>query len=161
MYKRQVKAGLGIAGLLIIVFSTVTTTFLDAYSAGISAESIFARWNGKWIAVAVTVVGTICAILFPMDDITNFLYLIGSVFAPMIAILIADFFVLHRNHIKESFNWANLIVWAIGFALYRYLMTVDIPCGNTLPDMVITLVIASVVGKLLSDGSKASGKKAA
>ena len=109
----------------------------------------------------MTVVGTICAILFPMDDITNFLYLIGSVFAPMIAILIADFFVLHRNHIKESFNWANLIVWAIGFVLYRYLMTVDIPCGNTLPDMVITLVIASVVGKLLSDGSKASGKKAA
>ena len=31
----MVKAGLGIAGLLIIVFSTVTTTFLDAYSAGI------------------------------------------------------------------------------------------------------------------------------
>ena len=27
----MVKAGLGIAGLLIIVFSTVTTTFLDAY----------------------------------------------------------------------------------------------------------------------------------
>ena len=38
----MVKAGLGIAGLLIIVFSTVTTTFLDAYSAGISSESIFA-----------------------------------------------------------------------------------------------------------------------
>ena len=37
----MVKAGLGIAGLLIIVFSTVTTTFLDAYSAGISAESVF------------------------------------------------------------------------------------------------------------------------
>ena len=38
----MVKAELGIAGLLIIVFSTVTTTFLDAYSAGISSESIFA-----------------------------------------------------------------------------------------------------------------------
>ena len=33
-----VKAGLGVVGLLIIVFSTVTTTFLDAYSAGISTE---------------------------------------------------------------------------------------------------------------------------
>lgn len=29
----MVKAGLGAAGLLIVVFSTVTTTFLDAYSA--------------------------------------------------------------------------------------------------------------------------------
>ena len=34
----------------------------------------------------------IAAILYPMDDITDFLYLIGSVFAPMIAILLADYF---------------------------------------------------------------------
>ncbi len=33
------QAGLGVVGLLIVVFSTVTTTFLDAWSAGISAES--------------------------------------------------------------------------------------------------------------------------
>ena len=48
----MLKAGLGIAGLLIIVFSTVTTTFLDAYSAGISSESIIARWNGSmWLSL--------------------------------------------------------------------------------------------------------------
>ena len=34
------KAGLGIAALIIVVLSTVTTTFLDAYSAGVSCESI-------------------------------------------------------------------------------------------------------------------------
>ena len=55
----MVKAGLGIAGLLIIVFSTVTTTFLDAYSAGISSESVFSKINGKYAAIAVTVIGTI------------------------------------------------------------------------------------------------------
>ena len=74
----MLKAGLGIAGLLIVVFSTVTTTFLDAYSAGISSESIIARWNGKHVAVIVTVIGTIAAIVYPMDNITDFLYLIGS-----------------------------------------------------------------------------------
>ena len=82
----MVKAGLGIAGLLIIVFSTVTTTFLDAYSAGISSETIVAKWNGNHVAIVVTVLGTIAAIVYPMDNITDFLYLIGSVFAPMIAI---------------------------------------------------------------------------
>ncbi len=145
----MVKAGLGIAGLLIVVFSTVTTTFLDAWSAGISSESIFSKANGKWIAVGVTLIGTVCAILFPMDDITGFLYLIGSVFAPMIAILIADFFILKRDSMKEAFNWANLAVWAVGFVLYRYLMTVDIPCGNTLPDMLVTLVLAVIAGKVM------------
>ena len=42
----MVKAGLGIAALVILVFSTVTTTFLDAWSAGISAESLSAKLDG-------------------------------------------------------------------------------------------------------------------
>ena len=60
------------------------------WSAGISSESLSKNINGKWIAVAATVIGMIGAIVYPMDDITDFLYLIGSVFAPMIAVQIAD-----------------------------------------------------------------------
>ena len=142
------KAGLSIVGLLIIVFSTVTTTFLDAYSAGISSESIVSTIKGKYAAIAVTVIGTLGAILFPMDDITDFLYLIGSVFAPMIAIQIADFFILHRDKREDSFDWRNLIIWAAGFILYRALMHIDLPVGNTLPDMVITSAICVIVGKI-------------
>ena len=144
----MVKAGLGIAGLLIIVFSTVTTTFLDAYSAGISAESVFAKINGKYAAILVTVVGMIGAILYPMDNITDFLYLIGSVFAPMIAIQIADFFLLKRDKSSLAVHIPNLIIWVIGFVVYRILMNIDMPLGNTLPDMVITIVICLIVGKL-------------
>ena len=147
------KAGLSIAGLLIIVFSTVTTTFLDAYSAGISSESIFSKIKGKYAAIVVTIIGTVGAILFPMDDITDFLYLIGSVFAPMIAIQIADFFLLHRDRHKNAFDWRNLIIWVIGFILYRLLMRVDLPVGNTLPDMVITIVICVIVGKVVGEKS--------
>lgn len=125
----MLKAGLGIAGLLIIVFSTVTTTFLDAYSAGI---------------------GTIAAIVYPMDNITDFLYLIGSVFAPMIAIQIADFFLLKRDKSSLAVHIPNLIIWVIGFVVYRILMNIDMPLGNTLPDMVITIVICLIVGKFVS-----------
>ena len=144
----MLKAGLGVAGLLIIVFSTVTTTFMDAYSAGISAVSIRSEINGKICAVIVAIVGTVCAILFPMDDITSFLYLIGSVFAPMIAVMIADFFILHADSGSTAFNWRNLAIWLIGFLLYRFLMTKDLICGNTLPDMLVTTVIAVIAGRL-------------
>ena len=41
------RAGLGAAGLVIVVLSTVTTTFLDAYSAGVSTESLSPRIQGK------------------------------------------------------------------------------------------------------------------
>ena len=144
----MVKAGLGIAALLIIVFSTVTTTFLDAYSAGVSSESIVNGLNGKWVAVAAAVIGTAGAMLFPMDDITDFLYYIGSVFAPMIAIQIADFFILKQDHSKHMVSVKNLVIWLIGFILYRMLMNVDFVLGNTLPDMAITIVICLIAGTL-------------
>lgn len=149
----MVKAGLGIAGLLIIVFSTVTTTFLDAYSAGVSSESLSAKINGKWIAVIVTAIGTAGAIFLPLADITDFLYFIGSVFAPMIAIQIADFFILKKNRETSAFNIQNLLVWLVGFIVYRLLMRVDIIVGNTLPDMIITIVICVAVSKI-SDKNK-------
>ena len=147
----MVKAGLGIVGLLIVVFSTVTTTFLDAYSAGISSETILSKLNGKYVTIAVTVIGTVAAILFPMDDITDFMYLIGSVFAPMIAIQIADYFILKADKSSKKVDMINAIIWVIGFILYRYLMTVDIPVGNTLPDMAVTIVIAVVAGKIFGE----------
>lgn len=145
----MVKAGLGVAALVILILSTVTTTFLDAWSAGISSESLSKRLSGKWVAVAVTVIGTAAAILFPMDDITDFLYLIGSVFAPMIAVQLADNFILKRSSFGLAFDWVNLAVWLAGFALYRWLMTVDIPVGSTLPDMLLTMALCAAVRKLL------------
>ncbi|MPM43784.1 hypothetical protein SDC9_90461 [bioreactor metagenome] len=145
----MLEAGLGAAALAILVLSTVTTTFLDAWSAGISAESLSKKFSGRWTAVAVAVVGTVGALLFPMDDITNFLYLIGSVFAPMIAIQIADVFLLHRSSGNRSADVRNLVIWAVGFAAYRVLMLVDTPLGSTLPDMVLTVILCVAVEKLL------------
>lgn len=143
----MLKAGLGILALVIIVFSTVTTTFLDSLSAGISFESIVPRFKGKWAAVIVTVIGTICAILFPMDNITNFLYAIGSVFAPMIAVMIADYFLLHEKT-SEAFQYRNLLAWLIGFILYRVLMHTDVIVGYTVPDMLITILMPLVLSKI-------------
>ena len=148
----MVKAGLGVAGLVIIIFSTVTTTFLDAYSAGVSCVSISSKIKEKWAAVVVTVIGIIAAIVYPMDDITNFLYIIGSVFAPMIAVQIADYFILkNAKSIDKGFNWRNLAVWLVGFVAYRLFMNyVDTPVGYTLPVMLITIILCLIVEKIAS-----------
>ncbi|MEG0615777.1 MAG: putative hydroxymethylpyrimidine transporter CytX, partial [Oscillospiraceae bacterium] len=71
----------------------------------------------------------------------NFLYLIGSVFAPMIAIQIVDFFILKKDSFNKQFDVKNLVIWAVGFALYRAFMRLDTPVGNTLPVMLIVGVI--------------------
>ena len=153
----MVKAGLGVAGLLIILLATVTTTFLDAYSAGVSCVSISEKIPEKWAAVVVTVIGTIGAIVYPMDNITDFLYLIGSVFAPMIAVQIADYFILKKRGSKASFNIRNLVIWLIGFVLYRLLNArLDTPVGVTLPVMVVTVVLCLVVELLFRGKKKAN-----
>lgn len=145
----MMKAGLGIFALIIVIFSTVTTTFLDVYSAGVSAQSIWGKLKEKPMAIAVCILGALLAIFTPITQYENFLYLIGSVFAPMIAILITDFFVLKKDSTRKTCDVINMIIWFIGFILYRIFMTIDTPVGNTLPVMIIISVLCIVVYKII------------
>ena len=61
-----------------------------------------------------------------------------------------DFFLLKRDKSSLAVHIPNLIIWVIGFVVYRILMNIDMPLGNTLPDMVITIVICLIVGKFVS-----------
>lgn len=132
------KAGLSAAGLFIIVFSTVTTTFLDAYSAGVSGESVFPGLRERYLAMAVTGVGVAGAMFFPLSNMTGFLYLIGSVFSPMIAIQITDVFLLKKEGTKKAVDKRNLLLWGAGFVIYRFLMKMDFVLGSTVLAMLLT-----------------------
>lgn len=142
-------AGLGAAGILAVVLSTVTTTFLDAYSAGASANNISARFAETPVAVGVTLIGTVLAVMLPVTEYENFLLLIGSVFAPMAAVLIADFFVLKRREEIEGFDFAGLVLWLAGFILYRFLLSSgwESSIGLTAPVM-SAVAIATVLVRL-------------
>lgn len=142
------KAGLGWAALVIVILSTVTTTFLDAFSAGISFETISSKPSGKTVSLIVTALGTIGAVFLPMDNITNFLYLIGSVFAPMISIQIADFFILKDDSSEKRINLQKALIWAAGFALYRISLSWNFVLGNTLPVMLIIFAVTVAAGKI-------------
>jgi putative hydroxymethylpyrimidine transporter CytX len=141
----MLQAGLGIIGVIIIIISTVSTTFLDAYSAGVSSVSISSKIKEKKSAIIICIVGIFLAIFTPIENFENFLYLIGSVFAPMIAIQIADYFIMKREAVKKQVNLTNLIIWVIGFIIYRIFLNIDTPVGSTLPVMVITIVICLIV----------------
>ena len=139
------KAGLGIAALLIVILSTVTTTFLDVYSAGISMQSIRSTLSGKWCAAVACVIGLVLAVTCNTSSFESFLYWIGSVFVPMATVQVMDRLVLKRGNAGK-----NLILWCIGFALYRLFLKLDLSIGSTIPDVVATAVvcwIASLIFK--------------
>ena len=46
-----------------------------------------------------------------------------------------------------------MVIWLIGFIVYRILMNIDISVGNTLPDMLITIILCLIAGKFIKKGS--------
>ena len=137
-------AGLGVIAMIIVVLSTVTTTFLDVYSAGISFTNINKKANKKMAAIVVCVLGILIAIFTPIEQFQNFLYLIGSAFAPMTAILLTDYFIFKEKEAKKELNYANLLLWIIGFVMYRVFLTIDFVIGSTVPVMILVSVLAII-----------------
>ena len=62
---------------------------------------------------------------------------------------------MKSSHNEETVCIKNLIIWFIGFLLYRKMMTVDLPIGSTLVDIAATILICVVVGL----AEKAIGQK--
>lgn len=140
----MLAANLGIAAFGIVVLSTVTTTFMDAYSAGVSFLNIMPKMNEKAVAIIMTIIGTLVSLLFNIDNFTSFLYLIGAVFAPLFAVLITDYFIIKKQtKIQEKLllNIGAIIVWVIGIKLYYMFINMDFILGGTAPCMVLTGII--------------------
>lgn len=145
-------ANLGITALFIVGLSTVTTTFLDAYSAGVSLLNIFTKVKEKQAAIFMAVVGTITALIIPIEQYENFLYAIGSVFAPLFAVLFTDYFIKKKKNIEENvvINFGALIVWAAGVVLYYKLLKFDFVLGTTVPVMLITSFVYYILWRWIS-----------
>ena len=129
-------AGLPVVAVLIIILSTLTTTFLDVYSAAVSFN-VLKRADPKVVSMIICVLGAILAIKVPTSQYENFLYLIGSAFAPMFAMLLTDYFLLRKGKSGNINGYVNLGIWVIGVIIYRLMMRMDTPFGNSLPTMII------------------------
>lgn len=149
------SANLGLFAVGIVVLATVTTTFMDAYSGGISATTIFPKLKGKQIAIVLTVIGTLLAIVFPIEKYEGFLYTIGSCFAPLYAILLTDYFLMKRTKVPKALklDWLAIITWIVGVFIYRKFIAFNSILGVTVPSMVliavIYIVLQLIVNKIL------------
>ena len=152
------EVGVGLAGVLVIVFSTVTTTFLDAYSAGESAKSLWSRLSAKGFGVAVCALGTLLAIFVGMDHYLDFLYLIASVFAPMAAVQMVDWFVLGNHQPSFVRSAVNVAAWVLGLAVYHLSIYLDSPVGCTLPAMLVAAAVALLAPALFGSMPGLRGK---
>ena len=125
-------------------FHVVNFTF----SAGESSKSIFHKINGKYVALAVTAMGTVMPMIINVYEFEAFLYFIGSVFAPMIAIQIVDYFILNKVPSTKNYEFTSLGMWLVGFVIYRLFMKTGFAVGCTLPAMLVVGVLHIIVQKI-------------
>lgn len=140
----MLASNLGIAAFAVVALSTVTTTFMDAYSAGVTFLNLAPKLKEKTTTIGVTIIGTLLALVFPIENYETFLYAIGSVFAPLFAVLLTDYFILKKK-LKASdnvlLNLGSALVWAVGIALYYVFIKYHFILGATIPSMIITAIL--------------------
>lgn len=135
---------LGFSALLIVLLSTVTTTFLDVYSAVMSTLNVTSKISKFKLILIFGVLGMLLAMYFPMEQYENFLYMIGSLFAPVFSVVIADYFIYKDNRSGDMFNLTGLAAAAVGVASYYIFIGQDLLIGATIPAMAVTLLVYAV-----------------
>jgi purine-cytosine permease-like protein len=123
---------------------------MDAYSAGVTFLNIFPKLNEKSIALVMTALGTALAIIVNIEQYQDFLYAIGSVFAPLFAILLTDYFVLKNKKIQTELlvNWGTLALCVLGTVLYYQFIKFNFILGATIPVMLMISVIRLITWRL-------------
>lgn len=143
-------------GILIILFSTVTTTFLDIYSAVISSKQIFKVKNENLLIFIYSVLATIIAYILPIENYQNFLLTIGSVFIPVYTIVFTDYLIKSKK-ISSNFNYAGILLAVCGTLLYSFLSK----NSYGIPTIIVLLIISLfyiLYKKLFAIGGIFNGK---
>ena len=113
----------GSIGFGILALRELDQSFANVYSTAASTQNLRPLWDRRVLAIAIAVITTVGALVLNIADYENFLTLLGSVFVPMSAVLIVDFFLLARGgwvlSPRSRSRWLMLVPWAAGFITYQ------------------------------------------
>jgi len=151
----------GLVALFVIWFGTITTTFLDIYSANMSVINVFPNvkeWQGSILTGAIAIV---IAFLPWLNSFVQFLNLIGAVFVPLFAVVLVDYFLIRKRQYdigglyarslywySSGFKFASILSWIAGVALYFVFQQIAPQIGATLPSFLLTAAIYMLMVKV-------------
>ena len=163
-----VAAG-GVVALLVLLALTVAETdeaFANAYSGAVSLQNLFPKVPQRLLVVATTTVGTAGALVLQLGSFQSFLFLLGSFFVPLFAVLLADWLASGRRYEPEDVFGQDKVrtglvaAWIAGFVAYQWLsptgptwwveqvQRLDPPTwgiGATLPSFAVSFLLALAV----------------
>jgi nucleobase:cation symporter-1, NCS1 family len=124
-----VAAG-GAASLLALLALTVDESdeaFANVYSGAVSLQNLLPRVPQRLLVTGFAAAATIGALLIDLRNYQPFLYLLGSFFVPLFAVLLADWLLAGRHYGRDQIFGAPELrlemigAWLVGFCLYQWL----------------------------------------
>jgi len=123
IYGAFIALPVGALGFAVLAARELDQAFANVYSTAVSAQNLRPLWDRRVLAGLIAAATTAGALWLNIADYENFLTLIGSVFVPLSAVLIADYFVVSRGRWDLSAaarsRWLMLVPWAAGFVTYQ------------------------------------------
>jgi putative hydroxymethylpyrimidine transporter CytX len=123
IYGAFIALPVGSLGFAILAARELDQSFANVYSTAVSTQNLRPLWDRRILAGTIAALTTAGALWLNIADYENFLDLIGSVFVPMAAVLIADYFVVSGRRWDLSATarsrWLMLVPWAAGFVTYQ------------------------------------------
>jgi len=114
---------LGTLAFAVIAIRELDQSFADTYSTAVSVQNLRPRWDRRGLALVVGVLATVCALALNIGDYENFLILIGSVFVPLLGVLVVDYFLISRGRWNLGTDarprWSMAAAWLLGFVAYQ------------------------------------------
>ena len=148
------------APLAVAIFlSVMATNTMAVYGMVTSVVNMTPSRKLKFLPAAL-ILGAIAIVgstwLALLDQFTAFLTLIGALFIPVFAIMIVDYYIVHKGYYDGDVllgrggkfwytygvNWSAVVVWAIGAASSFFLTFVmPSPIGASIPTFFISFVL--------------------
>ncbi|WP_127088650.1 putative hydroxymethylpyrimidine transporter CytX [Aquabacter cavernae] len=142
-------AGSGLA-LLLILLDETDNAFADIHSAAVSAATL-TPGRVPLMTLGFGIVCTLIALALPLAQYEGFLLLIGSVFAPLFGVMLADHFLVRRRVVAADdidrkggaywfaggWNPAGIGAWAAGIVAFHLIAAWLPGLGSTVPSLLL------------------------
>ncbi len=149
------EIGFGLAGSVVIFMSIVAANVMCVYSSTMSFLNTFPKFSYKKVALcigAICIVGAVFSGI--LESFLSFVGLIGVLFLPIFAIMIADFFVVQKQnynieaivhpernkqyHYNAGYNLKAIIMFFIAASFSFYFTLINpIEIGATIPTFLL------------------------
>ena len=106
-------SALAVVALLMLTVDESDEAFADIYSTAVSLQNLLPRASQRLLIALVAATATVGAIVIDLGNYLTFLYLLGSVFVPLFAVLLADWLARGAHYSERDVFEGPRVRWPL------------------------------------------------